>query len=314
MGLNKYLFIAFFPVGFISNIFSFLVMRMKHNRHLSTCVYMSVTAINDNIFLVLALHLWFAKHVESTHYTDWVCKFKVYTVFASGTFGAYEILLMTLDKFIAIKMPHKAASICTAKRAKILSTINLVVTLVFYLPNWYFSSTLGNTIQCSRYVKKGWYVNLFMYVAFVINPLVPVLAISLMNFVIIRAVWKSRNIRGNQGEKSTERQVTVMLILVSVMFIILLLPFEIRDLYHYYSSQPSTPKEFANFVFSFRLTKEIFNLNYGINFFLYLISGSKFRGDLKSIFVTSKSGNKGKSESSISHSFPESGQTDTDKI
>ena len=314
MALNKYFFIAFFPIGFITNILSFLVMRMKHNRHLSTCVYLSITAINDNIFLALALHLWFAKHVESTHYTKWVCKVKVFAVHVCGSFGAYEIILMTLDKLVAIVRPHKSAVLCTARRAKLSSGVNLLVCLLFYLPLWDFTSLLGDTSQCARYVRQGWYVTAYMYIALVVNPIIPVIAIFLMNTVIIRAVWNSRNLRTSLDERNPERQITLMLILVSIMLVILLLPMEISDNYYYYVGEPTDPEHFASLVFSFRLTKEIFNLNYGINFFLYLISGSKFRNDLKSLLCGKKSSKRNVSETSDSHNFPGSSQTDTKKF
>ena len=53
------------------NILSLLVMTMKLNRNILTCVFMSITAVNDNIVLSLAFYRWL---VENTHFpqlTDW---------------------------------------------------------------------------------------------------------------------------------------------------------------------------------------------------------------------------------------------------
>ena len=80
--------------------------------------------------------------------------------------------------------------------------------------------------------------------------------------------------------KSTEVQLTVMLILVSSLFVILLLPFEIREIYYTIFSKAETPKEYAIFIFVFDITFELYNVNNGINFYLYFISGTKFRRDL----------------------------------
>ena len=286
---RKYLFITFVSLAFIANILCFLVMRMKHNKKHSTCVYLSITAVSDNIIMFLVFHHWFASYVESTHFTNWVCKIKLYFVYVSMTYGSYEIVFMTLDKFIAILMPHKAAYLCTSKRAYIVSAITLVVSLVYFLPNIVWTAQIGQFSQCQRYAATGWYVTAYKYMSIAVFPFVPIFAILVMNFVIIRAVWKSRNLRGNQGEQSTERQVTVMLILVSVMFVVLALPIEITDIYHSYINVRRNVQTFVKYSFIRNMTVQLAQINNGINFFLYIISGSKFRGDLKLLFCGKKS-------------------------
>ncbi len=67
------------------------------------------------------------------------------------------------------------------------------------------------------------------------------------------------------------------------MFVILVSPFEIRAIYYYFNDRASSPKQFAISLFVFQVTRHIFLLNYGSNFFLYLASGSKFRKDLRKL-------------------------------
>ena len=74
-----------------------------------------------------------------------------------------------------------------------------------------------------------------------------------------------------------------MLILVSSLFVLLLLPFEIREIYYTIFSKEETPKQYAIFIFVFDVTYELYNVNFGINFYLYFISGTKFRKDLLNI-------------------------------
>ena len=69
--------------------------------------------------------------------------------------------------------------------------------------------------------------------------------------------------------KSTEVQLTIMLILVSSLFVILLLQFEIREIYYSIVSKGETPKQYAVFTFVIDVTYELYNTNYGINFYLY---------------------------------------------
>ena len=290
-------------------------MTMKHNRHLSTCVYMSIIAINDNIVLTLAFHKWFVENVVAGH-SKWLCKAKLFSVHVFACYGAFQIVLMTLDKVIAIKLPHRSASICTAKRARLLSLINFIIVIILYLPILDFSNTNERQNDCIRYAKDGWYVTAYSYFAIVVNPLLPIALLFVMNIIIIMAVWESQRLRqdaktGQQHSRNrtTEIQLTIMLILVSSMFIILLLPFESWTIYLRVSEKFKTPREFARFTFIFNIVYELYMINYGINFYLYLVSGRKFRADLISLFKR-----KPVSQNSSSGQLSESRQTVSERI
>ena len=260
-------------------------MTMKHNRQLSTCVYMSFIAVNDNIALTLNFHRWLVENTAFSIYTDVGCKIIIYLNHVFWSYGAFEIVLMTLDKVIAIKLPHKSALLCTAKRAKILSVINFFTIAIFYLPNFDFSKSLSEG-DCARYIKDEWYVTVYSYLSLIITSVIPVSMLFVMNIIIIKTVRKSQRMRSENQTviqdkaKATEIQLTVMLILVSSLFVILLLPFEIREIYYTIFSKAETPKEYAIFIFVFDITFELYNVNNGINFYLYFISGTKFRRDL----------------------------------
>ena len=285
---RQYWSIIFYVISIIMNTLSLLVMTMKHNRHLSTCVIMSVIAVNDNIVLSLNYHRWLVENTAFSIYTDVGCRIIIYIVHVFGSFGAFEIILMTLDKVVAIKLPHKSALLCTAKRAKVVSVVNFFTIAVFYLPNLDFSRSLGKG-ECARYVKEGWYVTVYSYMSILVSPVVPVAMLFVMNIIIIKTVWKSQKMRyinrtGQDKTKGTEVQLTIMLILVSSLFVILLLPFDIREIYYTIFSKAETPKQYAIFIFVFDVTYELYNVNYGINFYLYFVSGTKFRRDLLNLF------------------------------
>ena len=246
---------------------------------------MSIIAVNDNILLTLNFHRWLIENTAFSIYTDVGCKIMIYDFHVFGSFGAFEIGLMTLDKLIAIKFPHKSAVLCTAKRAKILSAINFLAIAIFYLPNLDFSKSVGKG-ECARYVKEGWYVTAYSYLSIILIPVVPIKMLFVMNIIIIKAVWRSQRLRNEnqtvqqEKNKNTEVQLTIMLILVSSVFIILLLPFEMREIYYTIFSKAETAKQYAIFIFVFDVTYELYNANYGINFYLYFVSGTKFRRDL----------------------------------
>ena len=146
-----------------------------------------------------------------------------------------------------------------------------------------FSDIIPGTGQCSRLVKQSWYVTVYTYLSFVVYPVIPAVMLSAWNGLIIHIIWKRKKTNINEIKNkanATEVQLTTMLLIVSVMFVILVSPFEIRAMYYYFVERANTPKQFAMYMFVFQVTRHLFLLNYGINFFLYLLSGSKFRRDL----------------------------------
>ena len=83
--------------------------------------------------------------------------------------------------------------------------------------------------------------------------------------------------------KNAEHQLTIMLVLVTTLFIILLLPIYIRIIYVSFVVATNS-SEYASSILFFQITYKLLTTNNGINFFLYCISGTKFRNDLKEVF------------------------------
>ena len=141
-----------------------------------------------------------------------------------------------------------------------------------------------------------------------------------MNYVILKSVRKSRKMFAAADERRTnevvdqgmdtrqknlktaENQLTVMLLLVTTLFLILLYPTYFRFIYLMLTKR-DTPFEYAKSMLLFQITSKLYITNSGINFFLYCISGQKFRNDLKEllhcngIYHHSRSGRKDDSQS-----------------
>ena len=80
--------------------------------------------------------------------------------------------------------------------------------------------------------------------------------------------------------KSTETQITMILLVVTFSFLILTTPGYIMMMYIVLIGVGTTPNGVATFFFFFQVREKTYYVNYAINFFLYVISGKKFRADL----------------------------------
>ena len=68
-----------------------------------------------------------------------------------------------------------------------------------------------------------------------------------------------------------------MSVIIAVAYIILFLPSHIRFIVYQFVVPDSTPTTYAGFYFFIHLSFRLYATYYGIHFFLYFLSGSKFR-------------------------------------
>ena len=87
-----------------------------------------------------------------------------------------------------------------------------------------------------------------------------------------------------QKVKSSETQIYVILLLVTFAFLILTTPAYVLFIYVMFVDYGKTPDSFAGFYLFYNVGQKTYYTNYGINFFLYVISGGKFRADLIKLF------------------------------
>ena len=87
-----------------------------------------------------------------------------------------------------------------------------------------------------------------------------------------------------QKQKNAEMQIFVILLLVTFAFLILTTPGYMMLLYVMLFYQTESPKAFAGYYLFYNIGQTTYYTNNAINFFLYVISGQKFRIDLRNLF------------------------------
>ena len=312
IAIHDYYFPFIVAVGIIGNILSFLVMVQPYNRLISTCVYMACLSVSDTILLIYqGYSIWILPTFQLHPFVPMHCSWNMYTSFGFSMIGSLIIVAMTFDKFFAIRFPHKSASFNTPRRAKIVIIIIVIFSAIFNLPQFYVTLLIDGT--CMPYARQDVWNQVFMFVSFVFNAVGIFGALIIMNGFIISAVRGRKKFIQNMADgdkssaeakhqRSTERQITIMLLLVSFLYLVLIGPGFIHFLHWLVIPPDRDPLTHANFVLSYNICQKLFFTNNSINFFLYCISGRKFRNDLFSLFRGKRKGGKYGNESSDSSS------------
>ena len=80
--------------------------------------------------------------------------------------------------------------------------------------------------------------------------------------------------------KTSEIQIYIILLLVTFSFLILTTPGQVILLYIMTVDYNSSPEAFAKYYLLENIGEKMYYTNCGINFFLYVLSGKRFRTDL----------------------------------
>ena len=197
---------------------------------------------------------------------------------------------MTFDRFYSIIRPHKAASFNTVKRAKITITSIIMFSVAFNVPPLFVITNSGRECvpDLSNLPKTHYF-----WLSYVVQFAIPFLLLLIMNSTIIH-VLRTRSIlqaehkvQGQdqcQGQtnkmKSSETQIIAILLLVAFSFFILITPMYAFIVYSMVVDYTKSPYDFAVFYLFYNVMHKMFYTNNAINFFLYVISGKRFRTGL----------------------------------
>ena len=243
----------------------------------------------------------------------WFCKMVVSIVISCVQTSAFLIVAMTFKRFYSIIRPHKAASFNTVKRAKIIIVGIFVFSFSFYSLQWYLSGNNGPICIANTIAAQNVYGKVYHWVTQFMNFIFPFTSLLIMNSFIIHTlrqrsrlnitVTTHQNKEESNKTKHPEKQLYTMLLLVTFAYLTLTLPVKILEIYLIFNSG-NTPTYYAALQLFYQLSGKLYYTNHGINFFLYVMSGQKFRTELKNLFITKKRMDNGSVTSTISSTNP----------
>ena len=326
-GIQTYWLPIIIPLGIIGNTLSFLVMMRPHNRKVSCCVYMASLAVADNVMLINAGYYWYITDIARRPWFRTECYLFGYLFHVFSLASAMLIVILTIDRFIAICHPLKRTSWCTHTKARHVAIFVFPVTFLVELPYYFFVRIIDKT-TCAGFGAQGRASLVLSWVYMFINAWLPFIAIIILNTYIIVTVRRSTKLtlRDNGHSRSTvtsigsgrceapstgeasndlrasrDKQLLVMLLLVSFALLVLLLPIHIRYVAFLFINQYQSADALALYVLLYNFTNKLAVTNSAVNFILYSIAGSRFRQDLREMLAC-WAGDDTCEENNISHS------------
>jgi growth hormone secretagogue receptor len=271
--------------GVCTNLIAFCVLCRPYWRRCSTGIYMAVISIFDSVILLYALTFWLSRHFDFRMLTENSCKPVNFVFYFSLHFDVMTLLAMTAERLVAVRFPMKASSLCTVKNARIalctLAVAAMGLNLHFF---WTYGWIDGDCKSYPQHLSFTQYV--YPWVDSSVYSFIPTVSLAVFNIFIISSVSKSDKALQDQTasqQKRSTQHITLMLLVITSAFLVLTGPLTILNVVKTVwraNERPGT-HDYAVYVLTRRIMVALMYSNHAINFWLYCLSGSRFRSELR---------------------------------
>ncbi|ELU02382.1 hypothetical protein CAPTEDRAFT_205934 [Capitella teleta] len=269
-------------VGTLGNLLTiWIFMRSPKLRSTSTSFYLIVLAVADTLLLYIGLLRQYSRvkyEMDFRTFNSFLCKVGLFGVYFMVQFEAWILVNVTLERFAAVFIPHKVKQLFSKKRAAL--SIGLTGGILFLFNMHYWWEAKLESDEYGQFCTAGetdFYITHWPRIDLALASAIPFIVIFTMNCAIITKIaLNSKDLTSSKISKTSS--MTAILISVSVTFLVFTLPITINLLlFDDDAYNNATELEFARSEITWAVVNIVYYLNNSTNFFLYCISGPRFR-------------------------------------
>ena len=278
-------------VGIIGNVVSMVVFN-KHKSKTGAMLLLQSLAVADSLVLVLAVPMslslsicLFKGNLESAYYiSDKVIPY-VYPVDSMAhSIAVWMIVVVTLDRFIAICFPFKSSRYCTRSKAKLAICAVVLSCIIFHIPRFFhtYYITRQNNTDIKIYWKDtlgGNTIYRYFYhigLTWLLVYMMPLILLSFLNIKLWKAVKRAKESHCNltkQHIKNEDITIAINIIAIVTAFIICQTPTFISLIVTF----PLIGLPTSHVTHLLSVSNLLVLINSAINFAIYCLFYEKFR-------------------------------------
>ena len=302
--VSKFMSIFIVVVGTVGN---FLTLRVTTSRQFvrsSFTVYLTALAFVDIIVLWIWPFKYWLFDVFGVDLDGWnivVCKLITFLTYCGQDATSWLVVALTAERFFCTYYPIKVKTICCTKNGLIVVSILLVLIFLINTHILYgFTSveTYTNETVCGieDEIYETFFSHYFSWIDNLVLFLLPAIIIIICNVAtvtrLIRTAERSHS-SASEANRARKRQAMIITFCVSSAFILLvgplgvyvvLWPFVFSESADLYRDQFGSKED----MIVFTIVSTLAQVNHCINFVMYVLSGARFRRDLKLALCGSK--------------------------
>ena len=276
--------------GTFGNVMTVIILRRLRSGWSAMNVYLTALALSDTAMLYsVALPMWSRKVLDYDIYASHVivCKLGIWMMVTTATLSAWLLVALTAQRAASVVWPHRVNVICTRHKSVVIIVVltgmcslhNSHALHGFKIMKLYNGTTerctFGSMAYQDFWVKVWVRVNMFVY------SIIPSAGLIVSNAVLgwkltvsvkeAREKFATGNVNQKDNRQKKASSVTVTIIIVSVAFVLITVPLTTYNTFFFGYASRNIDYFLYDSFFVFGL------FNFAWNFYLYCLTGSKFR-------------------------------------
>ncbi|OWF49676.1 neuropeptides capa receptor-like [Mizuhopecten yessoensis] len=279
--------------GLMGNSLSSYAFLEKGLRNISSSVYVQAVLISDTGVLISLLFVWLEVLGYRFNHMPNLCQFLVYWGYICTFLSVWLVVCITVENYVTICHPARIRSMCTVRRATMVTTSLAFFAMVAYLVS-FFTTTVQvykvggrNIPMCLPSPELRDIASMVAYIDTFITLLIPLILITLMlvaiSLAICRSIQNKRKRSALKSSKSKMKMSTIpqvrvakMLGVLSATFLLLNAPSHITRLYLSFRPSASSSVTFREAFVQLAL-QFLYYSNFSVKFLLFFICSRNFR-------------------------------------
>lgn len=278
-GLWAYVGMTILLIGTVGHCISIIVLgKSRSMRTQSSTVYLVAMSLAG----LFSLYTGLLRYTILIGITKWeydfrhahnaVCKIHMMLTYASLQYFAWVQATVAVDRLISVRFPHRYMTSCKSKVGLIVVSVELGLCLCLNLPVVFSVGVKDN--EC-RVVFDKFFRNVWANIDLVSYSLLPAAVMTVCNSLILVMLSK------NKMKARNQKDITIMLMSLNLFFLMTTLPISVI----FFIDWGIFPqKRFIIVEMWWTIFSLIQYTGAAGTFFVYCITGSKFRDELRRVF------------------------------
>ncbi|KAL8592909.1 hypothetical protein ACOMHN_050736 [Nucella lapillus] len=290
-------------LGLFGNLATIFVMRRVSDNNSTQHVFLIALAVSDLSLLYTGLFvewLQWSFHVDMRLWHPVMCTLLQWFVYSTNTTSAWLVTAVTVQRTMAVLWPHRMRVVCTVQRTWV--AVAVVVLTAFLIHVHHLPGSEINEYNLCGFKRGGLYEyfisQIYTWLDMCLSSLLPAVCLMICNVVLSMTLFqasssvsqhvssKSSSAHGDDARRKTASKTTVMILAVSSTFLLLTMPSNAFIIGCNIACIDFTnnPRRLAVLQLLMTVFLLMWYSNSAVNFFLYCLTGTKFRGVFLSWF------------------------------
>ena len=278
--------LLFSAIGIIANTLVIIVIVKGSLSHMVFMSILMLLAITDNVTLCLSNLL--LRELFGRIFGESILSCQILTFLApcSGLFSSWLIVLVSVERFIAVFFPLKVHIYFTLKRSYILMALVAIMSCISSVS--YLFVVNIDVEDGYPYCQYKWESVNFglahMILSALLYSILPFSIISILNILIVSRLRSKPkfNVQNPKRVSSRDKSLVIMMFAICIVFAVTTFPISLSMLITSAIQHVPDRNAFSEWFYVFSLV--LANINHCVNFFFYCITGTVFRKALFRLF------------------------------